>query len=181
MWIKTAIIAVILIIGLGAGYYFGMGKNSEDRSQKIEAEASGKNQRAAIDEAIRVYKERIAANPKDAEAVSRLADIYFESGKFEEAISEYKKAIKLNPKDVDSINDLGLAYLNLGKMDDAISELIKGTKIDPMYQRIWLSLGFAYISKDNKIEARKAWQRAAAMDPASPVGKEANKFLERFK
>ena len=167
---------MILIIGLGAGYYFGMAKKPEDRGRKTEAEASGKNQQTAMDEATKVFKERIAADPKDAEAVGRLADIYFESGKFEEAISEYKKAIKLNPKDIDSINDLGLAYIYVGKMDDAVSELIKGTKIDPMYQRVWLSLGFAYISKNNKIEARKAWQRAAAMDPASPIGKEANKF-----
>ncbi len=179
MRIKTAIIAGILIIGLSAGYFLGTNRKSEQISHKTET--GQKTQPAAAEDAIKIFKERIAANPNDAEAVARLADIYFENGRFEDAISEYKKAVKLNPKDIDSINDLGLAYLYIGKMDDAISELAKGTKIDPMYQRVWLSLGFAYISKDNKIEARKAWQRAAAMDPASPIGKEANKFLERFK
>ena len=94
MRIKTAIIAGILIIGLSAGYFLGTNRKSEQISHKTET--GQKTQPAAAEDAIKIFKERIAANPNDAEAVARLADIYFENGRFEDAISEYKKAVKIN-------------------------------------------------------------------------------------
>lgn len=183
---KIAILIAILVAGLGLGYYFGIVKDKKEVKTGAPVAASGSpanlvNPANPIEDAIRAYKDRIAANPKDSEAIGRLGDIYFENGRFEDAISEYKKAVKLNPKDIDTINDLGLAYLYIGKKDEAVRELEKGSKVDPMYQRIWLSLGFAHISNGNKEKAREAWQRAAAMDPASPVGKESKKFLGQFK
>ncbi|MEK6682127.1 MAG: tetratricopeptide repeat protein [Nitrospirota bacterium] len=177
---KAAILVVILAAGLGFGYFFGIAKNKKEiKTEDVVAAAGG--HMPAPEDAIKDFKRRIAANPKDAEAMARLGDLYFENSRFDEAIAEYKKAVALNPKDIDTINDLGLAYLYVGKKDEAVKELEKGSKVDPMYQRIWLSLGFAYVSNGNKDKAREAWQRAAAMDPASSVGKESKKFLEQFK
>lgn len=176
---KAAILIVILAAGLGLGYFFA----AKDKKEiKIEAAATVAGGHVpAIEDTIKEFKGHIATNPKDAEAMARLGDLYFENSRFDEAIAEYKKAVALNPKDIDTINDLGLAYLYTGKKDEAVKELEKGAKVDPMYQRIWLSLGFAYQSNGNKDKAREAWQRAVAMDPASPVGKESKKFLGQFK
>lgn len=177
---KAAILVVILAAGLSLGYYLGAVKDKKEVKTGAPVAALG-SPANPVEDTIKAFKERIAANPKDAEAMARLGDLYFENSKFDEAIAEYKKAVILNPKDIDTINDLGLAYLYIGKKDEAVKELEKGSRVDPMYQRIWLSLGFAYVSNGNKDKAKEAWQRAAAMDPASPVGKESKKFLEQFK
>jgi tetratricopeptide (TPR) repeat protein len=125
--------------------------------------------------------EEMGVDTKDPEALSLLGDKYFETKRYAQAIELYKKVLELRPDDADTYNDLGLAYQYTGNSDLAIETLKKGTEVMPSLQRIWLSLGFVYMSSGNTDDAKSTLKKAVDMDPATEVGKEAERMLGLLK
>jgi tetratricopeptide (TPR) repeat protein len=124
--------------------------------------------------------EAIGKDPRDAEKLAQLGDLYFESNRYDQAIETYQKVLKLAPGDVDTYNDLGLALFYTGNTEAAVETLRKGTEVTPSYQRVWLSLGFVLSETGRYGEAKKALEKAMEIAPNSDMGREAERFLKRL-
>jgi tetratricopeptide (TPR) repeat protein len=124
--------------------------------------------------------EELDVDAKDPQALSMLADRYFDSRNYGQAAELYEKAIELNPRDIDSYNDLGLAYHYTNKSSLALDILKKGIAVDPSYQRIWLSYGFVLLSTGKTAEAKTALDKVMELNPENDIGKEAQRMLGKL-
>jgi len=124
--------------------------------------------------------EELNVDTRDPQALSILADRYFESRNYGQAVELYKKVIELNPQDIDSYNDLGLAYHYTNRSALALDILKKGTTLDPSFQRIWLSYGFVLMSTGHSDEAKTAFDKVIELNPVNDVGQEAQRMLGRL-
>jgi Tfp pilus assembly protein PilF len=86
---------------------------------------------------INALKERVQKNPKDAQAWSRLANIYQDAGMFEPSIEFYRRAIELVPNNADLLTDMGICYQGLKQFDKALEILERAQTADPAH---WQSL-----------------------------------------
>ena len=121
--------------------------------------------------------EELDVDTKDPQALSMLADQYFEMRNYGQAAELYKKIIELNPQDIDSYNDLGLVYHYTNRSALALDILRKGTTVDPSYQRIWLSYGFVLLSTGQTAEAQTVLGKVIELNPNNDVGQEAQRML----
>ena len=86
---------------------------------------------------INALKERVTANPKDAAAWTRLANIYQDAGMYQQAVAFYERAIEIEPANPNVLTDLGICLQELKQYDRALETLERAQKADP---RHWQSL-----------------------------------------
>jgi tetratricopeptide (TPR) repeat protein len=72
-------------------------------------------------EATRIWREIVAAHPKDAVAVAKTADLFRQANINDEAIALYKQAIELAPAEPQYREYLGEFYHVLKRPDDALA------------------------------------------------------------
>jgi tetratricopeptide (TPR) repeat protein len=73
---------------------------------------------------------------------------------------------------------LGSALVLQGKRDEGIVELEKAVQLDPNSPGAYFHLGLSYAGAQNIVAARRALERALALDPAY---EDARMLLERLK
>ena len=88
--------------------------------------------------------ERITADPKDAEAWYRLADLYNRSGMYPKEVDALSKVIALRPDMGYAYMELGAAYNRLGRYQEAVNNLRKATKYFPRYPVLYNNLAVTY-------------------------------------
>ncbi|MCX5851393.1 MAG: tetratricopeptide repeat protein [Deltaproteobacteria bacterium] len=88
-------------------------------------------QQNKFDEAISIYRELLAANPNDVQALKGLGEVYLRMKKAPEAIAALEKAHSLAPGDREIVLDLGLAYELGGDYGKAIDTLKSYASLNP--------------------------------------------------
>jgi hypothetical protein len=86
---------------------------------------------------INELKRRVQADPRDLEALVRLADVYYEVGMWQQAAGYYERALTLRPDDPNLLTDLGISYRGLREFDRALEQFSRAQRVDP---RHWQSL-----------------------------------------
>lgn len=69
---------------------------------------------------IAALKQRLEANPRDAEAATQLGNLYMDARKYDQAISYYEKALSIAPNP-DVATDLGICYRAKGEPKRALA------------------------------------------------------------
>lgn len=113
----------------------------------------------------------------DPALLAREADRLFVAERYQEAIPLYRRLLTLQPDDPDTLNDLGLALHYTGDSAAGLTQLRAATTADPSGQRLWLSLGFVSAQTGDANGARAALTQARDLDPASGIGREAERLL----
>ena len=126
---------------------------------------------------IEQLKSRVAANPMDFEALSALADMYFESSQYVEAFQTYDKAIAVNPMCADCYNDRGLSLFYLGDATSALESFDKAVALNPAFTHAWLSKGVVLVSEGRYQEAIVPLNKVKELDTTGGLAAEADKFL----
>ena len=115
------------------------------------------------------YKDVIAKDPKNFDALVSLGNLYFDAGQPEKAIETYQKALEINPKDANVRTDMGTMYRNLGKFDKAIEEFKKVAAIDSRHEQSRYNLGVTlYNDKKDMKGAADAWEDLLKVNPNYP-------------
>lgn len=176
---KKSIITGVVILGLSAVLAAGCSKKEEPSPQPAAEQAQQappqgiKNATLIAD-----LEARLKDDPKNPEVLWRLGDAYFDSKQFNESVKNYKKVLEVKPGEADLYNDLGLSLHYLGNSAEAIKYLDEGIKTNPYHQRIWLTKGFILAYGMGDLEGAKvAWEKAAALNPESQIGKAASEYL----
>lgn len=120
---------------------------------------------------------QLLVNPNNFAALSRLGDLYFESGQYQLAIQSYDKALVVNSECAGCLNDKGLAQFYIGDTEGALASFDMATVIDPDYPNAWLSKGYVLFSVGKYQEAIAPLRQVGAVDSSGTLTAEADKFL----
>ena len=128
------------------------------------------------------YKDVIAKDPKNYDAIVALGNLYFDSGQTEKSIEMYQRALELNPNDVNVRTDMGTMYRKMGNPDKAIEEFRKSTTIDPKHEMSWYNLGITfYYDKKDLRGAADAWENLLKINPYYPDAEGLKQIISQAK
>lgn len=122
-----------------------------------------------VDEALKIYKEIAAEDPKDADVQLKLSKIYQDKHDFDAAHAASNKAKQIDPNNLDVRYDEVELLNNEGKTPAAIV-VLKGILDDKTIDQsaagtLYERLGILYRSDNKYPEAIAAFRRAAEIDP----------------
>lgn len=118
-------------------------------------------------EEVTALKQAIEKNPKDAEALTRLANFFQDAHKWDQAAEYYKRALAVRPDDVAVRTDMGSCLRELGRPDEAIQEFRKSLETDPKHWQTWLNLGIVSLyDKHDTATAASAFGKVEELNPS---------------
>lgn len=163
----AAAVAAVVIVVVG----YGLGTPSIPAFTGSPApEASS----AAVDQAqVAALTQKLAADPKNIDALQQVADLYYTAGDYATAATWMDKILAIDPKNVTGLLALGAADFNIGKLAEAETAWRQVLAIDPKSVEAHYDLGFMYLSKNppDLANVRKEWNEVIAIAPDSDVAK----------
>jgi tetratricopeptide (TPR) repeat protein len=147
---------------------------------QTQSAAPAERQPPALDEAtVTSLTAAIAEDPKNADAMVRLGNTYFDAEKFDEAITWYQNALKIDPSNADASTDLGVSYFYTDRPDHALAQFEQSLKIDPKHTKTMLNKGIVLaFGKQDIRAASEEWKKVVTLAPDSAEGQAARKMLE---
>lgn len=82
------------------------------------------SKKGQLDEAIELFKQALAEQPKDSNINFNIALVYMKKEQYKEAIKFLEKSIDIQTCD-DNLREMGVCYIKLGKLDRARDYLIR--------------------------------------------------------
>lgn len=83
-----------------------------------------------LQQALRLTKQAVAADPKNAAYIDSLGWVYYRLGRYKDAARELEKAVRFMPNHPDLRYHLGMAHLELGRKAEARVEFTKALACD---------------------------------------------------
>lgn len=117
-----------------------------------------------FDEAIHVYHQAIALEPRLAVNYNALGNLYFELGRYDEGVSAYRQAVEIDPDYGEPHNGLGQVYAQAGRFDAAIAEYERALALDPKQVESRNSLGYLYLRQGAIEKAEAEFQAVVGVD-----------------
>jgi ribosomal protein L40E len=137
---------------------------------------------------IQSLQQTVTANPSDAAARLRLANLLHDSGMLLRAIDNYNEYLKLDPRDPNARVDLGICYDQLALQDSAnapryfamaLKEMQTAADNVPTHQPAAFNLGIVNLHMGNLEESNKWFRRAVELGKDSELGMRAQKILQQ--
>lgn len=122
-----------------------------------------------LDEAIRLFRASLAANPKDTHPLVQLALLLDGTGRRDQAVPIYEQILKFDPNNAIALNNL--AYLKAERgvdLDEALDLAQKAAAKVKDSPEIQDTLGWAYLKKNMPDEAAAAFRVALQSQPNNP-------------
>jgi cytochrome c-type biogenesis protein CcmH/NrfG len=155
---------------------------SETAAQPTAADTPAR-QAPPLDEArVKKLRDTIESDPKNAAAVTELANVYFDSERFEDAVTWYERALTIRPRDVNVSTDLGVSYYYTNQADRALKQFDYSLSVDPGHVKTILNMGIVRaFGKQDLAGAAEAWERVVRLAPDSAEAQAARRALESLK
>lgn len=134
-------------------------------SERSLAQALAHHEARRLDEAERIYRGILAADPRHPEALRLLGLVAHQRGRAEEALDLITRAIAIRPNDRRLYNNLGLVYRALGRIAEAVAAHEKSLALGPDAPETWNNLALAQHSLGRFDDALATAQRAIALRP----------------
>ncbi len=112
-------------------------------------------------------KRLLDINPEDADALSMLAQIAKDDGKYKLAIKYWKQTIKIQPNNVELMNNIGVSYAILNSFGKAIVWYKKAIAIDENYALAYYNLATALYEIGEYKESLSNAEKAMELDPTT--------------
>ncbi len=113
--------------------------------------------RGNFEAAEQAARRALAANPKSADALVALGQIFHETDRYEEAIGVLEKAVELAPKSSEALNFYGVALKSVGRLEEGKTQILKAVEINPQ------SYG-AYANLNDVVDFSEAPELVANME-----------------
>lgn len=113
-----------------------------------------------------MYRRRLAADPRDAQAAHALATIAAAEHDYREAEALWRQALRARPDWVEPRRALAQLYLDWGRVDDAVELLRAGLARRPDSVDLLYALGLALEDAGDRDGAEHSYRAAIARDPA---------------
>ena len=157
-------------------------------TQKSDLPAAMPPNMQAFSQEAESLQKAVEENPKNDQALLRLADLYHDSRQFARAIIMYDRYLEINPSNPDARVDLGISYFEMGLMDStnreqyfttAKDEMKKALTYAPKHQLAYYNLGMVSLHSAGIEEANEWFGKCAAIDSTSEVGKRAQQLVHQ--
>jgi Tfp pilus assembly protein PilF len=136
----------------------------------------------AVDDAalVQALEEQANSNPQSPAPRLKLADDFYDHGKYEQAIGWYQKALQLDPNNVNASTDLGTCYFNVGKVDDALRQFHRSLAIEPRHQPTLFNIIVVEMDGEHDYKAAEdAWKTLHRVNAAYPKLDELKQRLDK--
>ncbi len=148
-------------------------------SQAATPPRSGAMGSDAMDEA-RSLKAVLEADPQNVAALTRLANLYHDSGMWSQAVESYEKAIRVRPNDPNLLTDAGVCYQQMHLFDKALALFERAQRADPSHwQSLYNTVIVAGFNLRRFDEARAALQKLERLNPSGPDLRQLREELDR--
>lgn len=179
-----------VVVGFLAGIVFSVYQGPSEApvatQPPMQAPAGGPGGAMTQEQANQIMslEKELASNPKNADALVALGNIWYDNNKPGKAIDAYEKYLAIRPKDANVLTDLGTMYRRAGEPKKAIAAFNKAIAADPKHEASFFNKGLVYIF-DLKDTAKglKAWEDLVAINPGAqgPDGKLVSKMISDLK
>lgn len=135
----------------------GMSANSQPTSEQLKAMG---------DAQAKPLLEKLKADPQNAELLTSIGNIYYDTQQFPTAISYYLQCLKLQPENTGVRTDMATAYWYSGDTDTAISEFKKSLSYEPNKPNTLFNLGI--VEWQGKMDIKSAvadWKKLLETNP----------------
>ncbi|MDP3919340.1 MAG: tetratricopeptide repeat protein [Candidatus Omnitrophota bacterium] len=112
------------------------------------------------------FEKAIEQDPKDADALIQIAEIYGDRGEDEKAAEIYDIVRRLDPKNPAIFNEVAMAYTENGDYDKAVDLFERGVEKRPFNADLRFNLGVTYAHMGRRELARGSFARAVSLDNA---------------
>lgn len=117
---------------------------------------------------------KLQSDPKNADVLKQVANIYESTHQFKEAAGYYAKALAVEPKDVPARTEMASCLYYTGDVDGALSQLEQVLKIDPKDANSLFNLGWIRMKgKGDAKGALAAWTQLLKTHPQLEPAKKA--------
>ncbi len=123
------------------------------------------HQAGYLAEAEQRYRQILAHQPDQVDALYLLGVVAYQTGQAEAAIAQYRQAIALNPDHAEARCNLGVALRQQGEVEAAIAEYQRAIALKPNYVEAYFNLGNALRDRQQWNEAVEQYQQAIALRP----------------
>jgi tetratricopeptide (TPR) repeat protein len=120
-----------------------------------------------------------AADPDDATAHARAAELLVERGRLREALERYGEVVRIDASRAstwEAIGSLALDLRDYKRAEEAHRALLR---LEPAKVTAWLRLAATLARQQRWREAREAIAKAQALDPKAPVDPQLVAYLDR--
>jgi tetratricopeptide (TPR) repeat protein len=133
--------------------------------------ASQHREAGRIAEAIAAYEAALALRPGLPNSWYNLARLQRGAGRIEAALASYAKALAHGVEDPEEVHlNRGVIYADdLADSEAAETELNRALRLNPGYVPALLNLGNLHEDRGDRLNARSAYERALAIDPANAM------------
>lgn len=130
---------------------------------------------------VQELRKALNEDPENYDLNVKMANNFFDIGRFPEAIEHYQKAIKVNDSDPDVLIDLGVALFNTNDSESALNYMDAALKINPKHPQGLYNSGIVQFNMGDSTGAVKMWEKLIETNSHSPQAQTAKKFIEQLK
>lgn len=173
-----ALAAVCLMVGIAGGWFVrgsqapgsaavqSVAAATTAQANPASSQPSREEMRRMADKQAEPLLAKLHSDPKNAELLANLGNIYYDTQQFPVAIDYYQKSLKLKPKDASVRTDMATAYWYVGSADSAIAEFNKALADEPNKANALFNLGVVQWQGKLDVEAALAtWQKLLETNP----------------
>ncbi|HND54900.1 MAG TPA: tetratricopeptide repeat protein, partial [Pirellulaceae bacterium] len=124
-----------------------------------------RQEQGRVDEAIAALRQAVVANPRQYDALTRLAQLLVTAGKVGEAVDIFRQAVALRPAQAGAHSNLANALHLHGQAEEAMAEYRRAIELDPRFVGAHVNLGLALSQVGRPDEALPILERALELQP----------------
>jgi predicted O-linked N-acetylglucosamine transferase (SPINDLY family) len=118
--------------------------------------------------AVKLFREVLARQPRNADALHLLGCVVSRAGRTHEGIGLIRQALAVDPRQTIFLNNLGLMLGGAGQIQEAVETFQKAIAINPEFADAYHNLGNALSASGQGKEAIRAFERALQIRPDDP-------------
>jgi tetratricopeptide (TPR) repeat protein len=135
-----------------------------------------------VQQELGALRQAVQDNPKDARALGRLGDLYYDAGMFDKAKEYYTRSLEADPRNPNISTDLGICFQRLGQPDEAIRQFRNSLTVSPNHWQSWLNLGIVSLfDKQDVKTAEEAFAKVKELNPSFEGLPQMQEALDRVK
>lgn len=142
-----------------------MRRTASTGNRELLSQAIDHHQNGRLDDAIRLYREVIAADPENAVAHNNLGNAFLRQGMLDEAAAGFRQAISLQSDYADALSNLGFSLTERGRIDDALPPLRQAASLQPDHAGAHNNLSRALLMLGSVEEAAASSRKALDLQP----------------
>jgi hypothetical protein len=136
---------------------------------RVLQEAVARHRNSLIEDDLR---QRLAFNPDDAEALTRLGINLWEQDRLPEARTHLERAIKVRPDFAEAHYNEGIFLRFNGQPAEARQEFETALRLDARFPGAHQQLGFAFAALGQLVRAERSFEKALELEPADTVARD---------